>query len=156
MICTWQNKTKPKTYIFLYVTILWFHTMMFFPQNVFIFFKVSIRKGKQFLVFQILGGGRLGRTGVWIQVLYHLSHITSPILCWVFLRLGLTNYLPRLALNQDPPRIIGVSHWRPALKFVFKNTSFSSVCWCISIIPTTQEAQDCQFQANMGKLARPH
>jgi hypothetical protein len=30
------------------------------------------------------------------QVLYHLSHSTSPVLCWVFSRQGPVNYLPKL------------------------------------------------------------
>jgi hypothetical protein len=51
------------------------------------------------------------------QVLYHLSHSTSPVWCWVFSRKGPVNYLPWLALNCDPmisafwvARITGVSH----------------------------------------------
>jgi hypothetical protein len=35
---------------------------------------------------------------------FTLSHSTSPFFLWrVFSRQGLTNYLPRLALNHDPP-----------------------------------------------------
>jgi hypothetical protein len=34
---------------------------------------------------------------------YILSHSTSPFLWCVFSWLGLTNYLPGLASNQDPP-----------------------------------------------------
>jgi hypothetical protein len=30
-----------------------------------------------------------------LLVPYHLSHFTSPFLCWVFSRYGLTNYFPR-------------------------------------------------------------
>jgi hypothetical protein len=38
------------------------------------------------------------------QVFYHWSHSTSPFLCWVFSRWGgLTNYLPGLPSNCDPP-----------------------------------------------------
>jgi hypothetical protein len=33
---------------------------------------------------------------------FTLSHSASPFLCWVFLRYGLENYLPRLALNHNP------------------------------------------------------
>jgi hypothetical protein len=35
--------------------------------------------------------------------LYYLSHTTSPFLLWLFWRWVLENYLPRLALNHDPP-----------------------------------------------------
>jgi hypothetical protein len=34
---------------------------------------------------------------------YILSHSTSPFVCWGFFEIGLTNYLTRLALSQDPP-----------------------------------------------------
>jgi hypothetical protein len=37
---------------------------------------------------------------------YTLSHSTSP-----FLREGLTNYLPRLALNLGPPDLCLLSSW---------------------------------------------
>jgi hypothetical protein len=50
-----------------------------------------------------------------------LSHSTSPFLVMGFLRYGLVNYFPWLALNHDPPdlcswvaRITGVSHQRLA------------------------------------------
>jgi hypothetical protein len=34
---------------------------------------------------------------------YALSHSTSPFLWWVFSRRSLTNYLPGLTSNRDPP-----------------------------------------------------
>jgi hypothetical protein len=34
---------------------------------------------------------------------FELRAFTSPFLGWVFLRYGLMKYLPRLALNLDPP-----------------------------------------------------
>jgi hypothetical protein len=33
----------------------------------------------------------------------HLSHSSSPFLCWLFLRRCLANYLPELATNLHPP-----------------------------------------------------
>jgi hypothetical protein len=58
---------------------------------------------------------------------YTLSHYTSPFLLSFFLRQGLTNYLPRLALNHDPPglcllssyRMTGVSHQRLTTEQIF-------------------------------------
>jgi hypothetical protein len=35
------------------------------------------------------------------QMLHHFSHSTSPVLYWVFLRYGLSNYWPALALKLD-------------------------------------------------------
>jgi hypothetical protein len=41
---------------------------------------------------------------LWFELrAYTLSHSTSPFLCWVFSRLGLENYLPRLTMNLDLP-----------------------------------------------------
>jgi hypothetical protein len=37
------------------------------------------------------------------QALYHLSHTSSPFCSGYFEDGGLTNYLPRLASNHDPP-----------------------------------------------------
>jgi hypothetical protein len=37
------------------------------------------------------------------QVLYCLSHSSTPLALVIFWRLGLMNYLPRLAWNGDPP-----------------------------------------------------
>jgi hypothetical protein len=34
---------------------------------------------------------------------YTLNHSTSSFLCWVFSSYGLTNDLPGLAFNHDPP-----------------------------------------------------
>jgi hypothetical protein len=46
-------------------------------------------------------------TGVSTQdfalVLYYLSHVPCPFCSGYFRNGGLTNYLPRLALNLDPP-----------------------------------------------------
>jgi hypothetical protein len=65
--------------------------------------------------FFFFGGGG---TGVWTQVLtfasqmlYHLRHSASHFLSWVFLRQGLVNYLPRLALNCDPPDLCLLSRY---------------------------------------------
>jgi hypothetical protein len=51
-----------------------------------------------------------GSTGIWTeglmlsrQVLYHLSHSARSVLCWVFSRQGLTNYLPGLTSNGSSP-----------------------------------------------------
>jgi hypothetical protein len=51
------------------------------------------------------------------QALYHLSHISSSLLLWLYWRWGLKNYLPRLALTEillisasQVGRITGVSH----------------------------------------------
>jgi hypothetical protein len=56
------------------------------------------------------------------QVLYCLSCSVIPVLCWVFLRQGLTNYLPRLVSvlillisASWVARIIGMSHQCSAL-----------------------------------------
>jgi hypothetical protein len=40
-----------------------------------------------------------------------LSHSTSPFICvgFVFLRYGLSNYLPRLASNHNPPDLCFLS-----------------------------------------------
>jgi hypothetical protein len=55
------------------------------------------------------------------QVLYCLSHNTSSFFSGYFWRWFLTNNLPRLALNHDPPSVIsqvawitGMSHQHPA------------------------------------------
>jgi hypothetical protein len=40
-----------------------------------------------------------------------LSHSTSPFVSCFFLREDLTNYLPRLALNHDPPDLCLLSSW---------------------------------------------
>jgi hypothetical protein len=51
-------------------------------------------------------------TGLSWDLMFH-----QPFLCWVFSRQGLANYLPRLALNHDPPdfsqvsRMTDMSHW---------------------------------------------
>jgi hypothetical protein len=44
------------------------------------------------------------------QTLYHLSHSASPDLYWVFLRYGLVNYLPVLALNRESPDLCLLSN----------------------------------------------
>jgi hypothetical protein len=50
-----------------------------------------------------------------------LSHSTSPFFFIIFLKYGLTNYLPGLALNHDPPdlclEITNMSHWHQDLFF---------------------------------------
>jgi hypothetical protein len=58
------------------------------------------------------------------QVLYCLSHTSSPFCSSYF---GVGNYLPRLALNWSQPRIIGVSHWHLASKFLSKLLFPSSI-----------------------------
>jgi hypothetical protein len=57
-------------------------------------------------------------------------HLQS-ILLWLFWRWILTDYLPRLALNHDPPdlslsrvRVIGLSHQRLALLNIFYTLSY--------------------------------
>jgi hypothetical protein len=42
---------------------------------------------------------------------YTLSHSTSPFFVKGFLRSGLANYLPGLALNLDPPDLCLLSSW---------------------------------------------
>jgi hypothetical protein len=42
---------------------------------------------------------------------YTLNHSTSHFLWWFFSRQGLTNYLPRLASNVNPPHIYFLSSW---------------------------------------------
>jgi hypothetical protein len=86
-------------------------------------------------------------------VLYHLSHSTSPVLCWVFSKNGIMNYLPRLASNLDPPisaswvaRIIGVSHQHPVCSGYFGDGFSRTIClgwpWAtIFPIPASQIAR---------------
>jgi hypothetical protein len=78
-------------------------------------------------------------TGIWTQGL-HLESL-RPSFLWsffFFLRWGLTNYFPRLALNHDPPdlclwvaTITGMSHWHPAQSFVltWRTNDYSSGNW---------------------------
>jgi hypothetical protein len=80
------------------------------------------------------------------QVLYHLNHSSSPLLCQIVLRQDLMNYLPRLASNLHPPdccweaRITGMSHQRPACIVIFWSycewycfISFSDCSLCIEM-----------------------
>jgi hypothetical protein len=60
------------------------------------------------------------------QVLYYLSHTSSPFYSGYFGDGSLTNYLPRLASNLDPmisasqlAKFIGVSHWCLAWYLIF-------------------------------------
>jgi hypothetical protein len=55
-------------------------------------------KSKWIFFSEILGFELLAR-----QALFQLSHTTSHVLFWVFLRQVLSNYLPRLASNFNPP-----------------------------------------------------
>jgi hypothetical protein len=67
------------------------------PQQVF-----ALIAHSNFLVFAVLG----------FELKVHpLSHSTSLFLCWVFSRKSLVNYLPRLALNLNPPDLCLLNSW---------------------------------------------
>jgi hypothetical protein len=71
------------------------------------------------LIFSVLGFEL--RASCLLGTPCHLSRSASPILCWVFSRQGLANYLPQLASNtillitaSQVGKIRGMSHRHPA------------------------------------------
>jgi hypothetical protein len=68
------------------------------------------------------------------------SLFNSPVLCGLFLRWGLENYLPKLALNRDPP-----DYWHEpqALAWVcFVNSRSNDVIQAEILLPQPPECWD--------------